>query len=168
MFNILARPYGWDNWLPRYGNFCTTPCLAGAFQPLPYTWTPYKPLAGTATKEFDLALTVLFTGFGILGCVIFAGFYHVYDKAMKRNEAQELLEIQQKRRAAIELGEKYPVVKKRRQLTIWERLTGEIITSQDETYDDCLNPEERRKIELYHRNELGADSELDRREIPAV
>lgn len=168
VFNVLARERGWANWFPRFGNFCTSPCLMGAFQPLPYTWEPFKPISGTASKGFSLGITVLLSAFGILGCIIAAGFYTVNDQAKKRNEAQELQDMQQMRRAAIERGEKYPVLKKRRPLSLWERLTGEIITKDDEEYDDCLSPEERRKIELYHRNELGADSEFDTRDIPAV
>jgi len=168
VFNVLARESGWKNWFPRVGNYCTSPCLMGAFQPLPYMWSPFKPTAGTASASFSFAMSTLLSAFGILGCIIAGGFYTVYDRAKKRNEAQELQEMQQMRRAAIERGEKYPVVKKRRALTLWERLTGEIITKDDEEYDDCLSPEERRKIELYHRNELGADSEFDTRDIPSV
>ena len=170
-FNVLARPrsiqpYGVAvNW--REPN-CTSPCLVGAYQALPYTWIPYKPVKGTDTSSFETALGVLLTGLSLLGCVILAGFWHVHEGAQRRLEAQELVELQQQRRAAIERGEKYHIKKKRRQLTLWERLTGEIVTKEDEEYDDCLNAEERRKIEQYHRSELGAEGEFDRREIPGV
>lgn len=57
-----------------------------------------------------------------------------------------------------------------------ERVRGTIMTpphvplhswrSQPLDYGTVM--QERRKIELFHRNELGADSELDTREIPSV
>lgn len=164
LFNVLARPIGTD-W---QATNCTYPCMVGSYQALPYTWTPYKPVVTTESRGFTLAFSVLITGFSLLGCVIVGGLWYVYEGAQKRLEAQELVELQQNRRAAIERGEKFHLKKKRRQLTLWERLTGEVVTQEDDEYDDCLNAEERRKIELYHRSELGADSEYDTRAIPGV
>jgi len=165
MFNVLARPPGWANWNTTQ---CTDPCLAGSFEALPFTFDPFKPLAGTDTEEFKLGLTVIVSAFGVLCAIIAIGFYFIQKRAQKRVEAQELMDLQNQRRAAIERGEKYNVSKKKRQLSLWERLTGEIVTKEDEEYDDCLSSEERRKVEMFRRVELGADSELDTREIPSV
>ncbi len=67
--------------------------------------------------------------------------------------------LRNKRRAAIERGEKYAVAKKKRQLTLWERMTGVIVTKEDEDYDDCLSAEERHKIEIFRRMEMGENAD---------
>merc|ERR1711937_778715 len=105
--NVLARTSGWTNWFPKYGNYCVDPCLVGAYEALPFFINPYKPVHGTDTDEFQLALTILLSSFAALGIVVISGFLYIFHKSRTREHAKNLMELQEERRARIERGEKY-------------------------------------------------------------
>jgi len=127
----------------------------GAYKALPFTFDPYT----VANVQDDEAWKVI-VGLIIALCVVVLAavmflFCTLQHKWEKRERAKQLLKEQAERKALMARGERYEPAKRVRKLTCWERITGEVQTVEDETYEDCLTATEREELDEFARVEMG-------------
>jgi len=128
----------------------------GSFDSLPFYFLPYDSPLVEGDSMWTMTLVLIFLG--ILLCLMVTAvlFWCLHSRWNEREHAKELLKEQLERKALMAEGKAYEPAKKHRSLTCWERLTGEIVTNEDEVYgEDGLTTLERRTVVEFESIEMG-------------